>query len=178
MAVDWKQALADPTAAISLRDITDDDRPFLSNLYASTRTDELAVLDWSEAEKSTFLDSQFQAQHAHYLTHYKNAEFLLILRRDEAIGRVYLDQGREELRLMEISLLPALRGQGLGGAMVDRLLGQADRLGLVTGLHVEAFNPAMRLYRRRGFDVVETRGVYEYMQRPPGRTPDQENTAS
>lgn len=182
MPADWKLILADPAAGIALRAITDGDRPFLSMLYASTRADELAVLDWSEAQKASFLDSQFQAQHTHYQSNYRNAEFLLVLQRSEAIGRIYVDQGREELRLMEISLLRSIRGKGLGGAMIDRLLDQADRLGLVTGLHVEAFNPAIHMYLRRGFEIVETRGVYEYMQRRPDRaaerTPDQENTAS
>jgi ribosomal protein S18 acetylase RimI-like enzyme len=42
-------------------------------------------------------------------------------------------------------------------------------------IHVEAFNPALRLYRRLGFEHADTNGVYFLMRWTP---PPQVNTAS
>ena len=41
-------------------------------------------------------------------------------------------------------------------------------------IHVESFNPALRLYRRRGFEHADTSGVYFLMR----WTPPQVKTAS
>ena len=62
----WSRAAA---AGLTFRPIADADLPFLARLYASTRMEELAVTDWSDAQKTAFLQSQFDAQHAHYQKH-------------------------------------------------------------------------------------------------------------
>ena len=62
----------------TLRPITTHDKPFLYRLYASTREDEMAMVPWSEAEKETFLTSQFNAQHTFYHQQFVEAEFLII----------------------------------------------------------------------------------------------------
>ena len=65
--------------------------------------------------------------------------------------------------------MPALRGGGIGTALMHALLAHADTLGLPVTLHVEPFNPALRLYTRLGFVAVEERGLYLFMRRPaPG----------
>jgi hypothetical protein len=48
---------------LTLRPIQKDDEEFLGRVYASTRTEELAPLAWSEDEKAAFLRSQSAAQH-------------------------------------------------------------------------------------------------------------------
>lgn len=63
--------------------------------------------------------------------------------------------------------MPNHRNQGLGNALMCSLLQHADCHQLTVGLHVEPFNPALRLYQRLGFSQAETRGVYLFMQRPP-----------
>ena len=59
------------------------------------------------------------------------------------------------------------RNQGLGTALMGALLGHADDQQITASLHVEPFNPALRMYQRLGFVHAETRGVYWFMQRPP-----------
>ena len=53
-------------------------------------------------------------------------------------------------------------GEVLLGAIVD----EGDRDGLPVTIHVERHNPALRLYDRLGFEVVEDLGVYLYLRRP------------
>jgi GNAT superfamily N-acetyltransferase len=65
-----------------------------------------------------------------------------------AIGRIYVDTTRVEVRLMEVTLLPEARRRGIGTLLLDALLAYADGLGLPVSLHVEPFNPAKRMYER------------------------------
>jgi len=162
---DWRRAAA---AGLTFRPITDADLPFLARLYASTRAEELAPVPWSEAEKAAFCESQFRAQHAHYQAHYRGADFLVIVRAGAPAGRLYLASWAREHRLIDIALLPAERGRGLGTALMRDLMDEAAAAGKALSIHVEQFNPAMRLYRRLGFLGVEEQGVYELLRWTPG----------
>lgn len=156
---------------LSLRWITDVDLPFLADLYASTRRDELAQTPWSEEERTKFLSWQFEAQHKHYLEHYPDCEFLVVEKAAgaamEPIGRLYLDRWAEEIRLVDIALLPAHRGGGHGGAILEGILAEGAKSGLPVSIHVESENPALRLYERLGFEHVDTNGVYHLMRWSP-----------
>lgn len=158
-----------------LREEREADLPFLIDLYASTRADELAPVPWPEAQKRAFLEHQFALQREQYRQHYGGAEWLLIERGVAPIGRLYLRRGGEEVRLMDIALVASARGAGLGTRVTQRVLDWADALGLPVSLHVEPFNPAYRMYRRFGFAYVRSTGVYHFLQRVPGTPlqPDQ-----
>ncbi|RMF80917.1 MAG: N-acetyltransferase [Chloroflexi bacterium] len=156
---------------ISFRPITDDDMPFLSRLYASTREDELAATPWSADEKAAFLQMQFMAQHTHYHEHYPDASYDLILADGEPIGRLYIDRWEDEIRLMDIALLPEHRNKGLGTRLMNDILDEARQKKLPVRIHVEKFNPALRLYQRLGFYELEDKGVYLFMEWSPDRNP-------
>ena len=148
-----------------LRPATDADRDFIAGIYATTREEELRQVSWSAAQKRTFTDWQSQQQEAHYGLHYPAAE-RLVVEKGEPIGRIYVDTTSAEVRLMEVTLLPPWRKQGIGTRLTSLLLEYADELRLPASLHVEPFNPAKRMYERFGFVVEETRGLYEFMVRP------------
>lgn len=155
-----------PTA-YGLKQRSEADMPFLRLLYAQTREDELAPVPWTAQQKEAFLADQFNKQHSHYLQHYPQAQWWVLTCRGLPMGRLYWEQTPHELRVMDISLMPNHRNQGLGNAVMCSLLQHADCHQLTVGLHVEPFNPALRLYQRLGFSQAETRGVYLFMQRPP-----------
>jgi GNAT superfamily N-acetyltransferase len=163
-AAEWTRAAA---AGLRFRLIAEADLPFLARLYASTRMEELAVTDWSDAQKAAFLQWQFEAQHAHYQKHYASAEFFVIEQAEEPIGRLYLARWASEHRIVDIAMLPEHRGQGLGTALLADLLHEAARAGKAVSIHVEKFNPAMSLYRRLGFVAAGEEGAYELMRRSP-----------
>lgn len=158
---------------IHLRPATDDagDLAFLCALYASTRAEELAPVPWPDDVKTAFLRSQFEAQHVHYHQHYAGANFDVIMLNKTPIGRLYVHRTPNEFRLMDIALLPEYRNQGIGSALIEAVLAEADAAGIFVGLHVERFNPAYRLYTRMGFVEVEDREVYVYMTRPVATRP-------
>jgi ribosomal protein S18 acetylase RimI-like enzyme len=151
-------------AASSLRPALEDDRPFLLDVYASTRADELALVSWTDDEKEAFIAQQYAAQDATYRARYPDGSFLVIEVQGRPVGRLYLARLMDEIRVVDIALLPAARGQGIGTALLRGVLGEAEGKGLVVRLHVEAWNPAMRLYQRLGFRRLETRGIYEFME--------------
>lgn len=152
---------------IALRPIRDDDRDFLNALYASTREDEMKLLEWSEEEKRRFLAMQFDAQHKFYMEHFGQAQFDLIVRGGEPIGRLYVDRREDEIRLIDIALLPEFRGRGIGGRLLKNLLDEGAEAGKPVRIHVERFNPALRLYRRLGFKQIGDTGVYFLMEWSP-----------
>ena len=169
---DAAAAFAMPAALLGegyvLRPETDADLAFLATLFASTREEELAVVPWTAEQKRAFLDAQFKAQRHHYRTYNAGCAFDVIEHRGTPIGRLYVEAGRRRLYVVDIALMPAWRGRGLGTAILAALQDCARTSGRTLGIMVEKFNPAMRLYRRLGFTDVADHGVYQEMEWRPG----------
>jgi ribosomal protein S18 acetylase RimI-like enzyme len=152
---------------ITLRPIRPEDQEFLCALYASTRQDELAAVDWPAHQKEAFLRMQFDAQHKYYQEYYPEAAFQVILLDGQPVGRLYVQRWDEEIRLIDISFLPEHRGHGLGSSLLSGLMGEARSSGRSLTIHVEKFNPALRLYERLGFRQAADRGVYWFLEWRP-----------
>jgi ribosomal protein S18 acetylase RimI-like enzyme len=152
---------------IALRAVAEHDEPFLRQLYASVREDELAVVPWDEDEKDAFLRQQFDAQDAYYREHYDGASYHVIEVEGQPAGRLYLARWVDEIRIMDIALVPEYRGRGIGTALLRTLVEEGVRTGRRVSIHVEKHNPAWRLYERLGFEPVADRGVHMLMEVPP-----------
>jgi GNAT superfamily N-acetyltransferase len=153
-----------------------DDEPFLLALYASVRAPELEQLAWTDEQKALFVRHQFDAQSAHWRENYHDTSFDIIERDGIAIGRLYVARWRDEIRVVDIALMPEYRGAGLGAALLHELFDEGDRTGRPVTIHVEIYNPARRLYDRLGFISKEDKGIYLLMERPASAP--QVNTAS
>ena len=149
---------------LTFRPIADADLPFLARVYASTRSEELAAAPLSDAQKDSFLAEQFRLQHAHYQKYYPDADWLVTMRGGEDIGRLYIEHWPTQHRIIDIAFLPEHRGKGLGEALLRDLMDEAVAVDKDVSIHVEKFNPAMRLYRRLGFATEEDKGVYDLMR--------------
>jgi ribosomal protein S18 acetylase RimI-like enzyme len=147
--------------------------PFLLRLYRSTREDELAmVVDWSDEQKDWFILMQFNAQHTWYQEHYVGASFDVVLVDDVPAGRLYVHRREREIRLVDITFLPEFRNQGLGTSLLRSLFAEAETTGTPLTIHVEKYNPAMRLYERLGFTRIDETGPYDLMEwRPASAKP-------
>ena len=153
-----------------LRRLEDADLPFLKALYRSLREPELALLPPDLVE--TFLDQQFRAQYHHYTTCYDSERYRIVELDGRPVGRLFVARWPEEYRIVDIALLPEFRGGGLGGHLLRALLREADDAGLPVSIHVERHNPALRLYRRLGFELADDgNAVYLLMRRPVGAGP-------
>lgn len=140
---------------------------FLARVYASTRWEELQQVPWSDEQRLTFLRQQFDAQHIYYMEHFVDAAFDLILIEGKPGGRLYLDRRADEIRLIDISLLPEFRNRGIGGRLMADILNEGRETGRLVRIHVEHNNPALRLYQRLGFQKIEEQGVYHLMEWTP-----------
>ena len=149
---------------VTFRPETEDDAEFLYRIYAGTREQEMRMVDWPDEQKDEFLRSQFHAQTLHYKNNYIDAEYSIILVDGQPAGRLYLHQDPGDLRIMEISLIPEHRGSGIGTLLLREIMDRAAAAGHIVSIHVEQFNPALRLYERLGFKAVDTNGVYYLLQ--------------
>lgn len=164
-----------PDPRVTFRPIAPDDMDFLLRVYRSTREEELAmVVDWTDEQKDAFVRHQFEAQSVWYRDHYGGAQFDVVLVDGVPAGRLYVHRREREIRLVDITLLPEFRQGGVGTSLLRDLLAEGEVAGKPVTIHVEVFNPAMRLYERLGFSPIEERGPYRLMEwKPP-----QLNTAS
>lgn len=145
--------------------VTPGDEPFLFELYASTRQAEVAGWGWDPAMSQTFLQMQWRAQSHAYAAQYPGADHRLILVDGERAGRLLVHRTDDAVRLVDIALLPAFQGRGIGGELIRGLQAAAGAAGRPILLHVLQGNPVRRLYERLGFRAVDgTDGVYERME--------------
>lgn len=152
---------------VALRPVAPGDEAFLQRAYASTRADELAVVNWNADQKRAFVAMQFAAQHQHYREHYADAAFGIVLVGGEPAGRLYVARWPGEFRIVDLALLPEYRDRGIGGGILRDLQAEAAAAGKPLRIHVEIFNPARRLYERLGFRTIEDKGVYHFMEWRP-----------
>jgi GNAT superfamily N-acetyltransferase len=148
-----------------LRPETPSDADFLLTLYLSVRWPELAATHWPDASKRAFLASQFQTQKQQYGATYSGLERLIIEAASAPVGRLYFLSTEREIRVVDISLLPAWRNHGIGSALLQQLGCEADSARKPLCLQVELHNPALRLYQRLGFQVRDTSGPYWALER-------------
>lgn len=147
------------------------DLDFLRELYASTRREEMVPSGWPQERIEEFLLQQFEAQHSFYQENFSSSDFDLIRSSsNDLIGRLYLDERDDEFRIIDIALLPDWRGQGIGGDILRRIIERAFEVGKAVAIHVEQNNPAMHLYSRLGFEMIEEQGVYHLMEVKPPTT--------
>ncbi len=152
--------------AVQLRSVTAADESFLLSLFAEQRRPALAVTGWTDAEQDAFLASQFALQSKAYTAGFPSGEFHLITWQGQPIGRLYVAQLEDEIRVVDLALIPSFRGQGIGTYLLQTIVSRADTARLKVRFHVEIRNPARRLYERLGFKLVLEHGPYLLMERP------------
>ncbi len=150
------------------------DRAFLARVYASTREEELAAVPWTPAQKASFVAMQFDAQDAYWQEQRPGTERTVVLVGGRPAGRLYVDRAADEIRIVDIALLPEFRGSGAGTALLRSVLDEGDRRGLPVTIHVEKGNRARALYARLGFVPVSDAGAYDLYAHPPTPAGDQE----
>ena len=141
--------------SVRLRAVSAEDDLFLLKVYASTRADELARVPWAAAQVAAFLRMQFDAQQLHYQTHNPTATHDIILLNERPIGRLYVARRDQEIRILDITILPEYRNQGTGTSLIKELIDEAARVLKPLNIYVEFYNPSLRFFERLGFLKVD-----------------------
>jgi len=140
--------------ALSLRPMMASDKSFNEDLYRSTR-DDLRLIDAKEDFIDALIEFQQRAQTQGYGDMFPNAMYFIAEYHHERIGRVVLDFGRNEVRVVDIALIRAARGKGFGGQILQAVQLVASKVMAPVTLSVRYNNlAAKQLYTRLGF-VVE-----------------------
>ncbi len=148
---------------VSMRPCRAEDEPFLFKVYSSTRTNEMALVPWTQEQKDAFLHMQFNAQYRHYAANFPDAQFLIILKDHEPIGRLYLHRVPREILILDIAILPEYRNMGIGTLLIRGMQAEAHRANSIIRLHVESSSQAKAFYERLGFVTTSEIGFYYEM---------------
>jgi GNAT superfamily N-acetyltransferase len=159
---------------LALRPVTADDEAFLLSVYTSTRADELGQVEWQEGQKEAFVKWQFDLQRREYDGRFPDAEYHLILIDDRPAGRIWIGRDTEQIRLLDIALLPEFQNHGAGTLLLRRLIDESARTNKPLRHMVFVLNnDAHRFYERLGFVIIEDLGAYKHMEwRPQAESTD------
>ena len=157
------------SANIKLRPVSADDYDFLVALYGSTRAEEMAMVPWTTEQQETFIRLQFAAQQDHYAKKYPTASHDIIMSDNRPVGHLYVARLDQEIRIVDITLMPAERNAGIGSRLLEQLLDEANGSGKITSIYVEEFNPSLRLFERLGFSPSEQHGIHLLLQCNPSQ---------
>lgn len=150
---------------VSLRPVTDADQEFLVGVYASTRAEELAQVDWDDSQKDAFIRWQFGLQKQEYNTRYPDARYDVILVDDQPAGRIWVGADDTQIRLLDIALLTEFQNRGAGTYLLRQLIDEAKRAQKPLRHMVFMLNEnAHRFYERLGFVTIEDVGGYKHME--------------
>lgn len=144
---------------VVLRAVRAGDEPILLEIYASTRAEELAITDWTEAQRNAFVTMQFAAQQQYYQVQFPQGEHRIILANGQPVGRFYTDENEDEIKIIDITVLPNYRNAGIGSPLIRELMERAQKAGKPVRIYVESYNRSLRLFERLGFAKVEEDGI-------------------
>ncbi len=148
---------------VSLRPMSASDNSFIESLYRSTR-DDLRLLDAEDDFIEDLIELQRYAQTQGYGEMFPNAMYFVAEYHGERIGRVVLDFGQNEIRVVDIALIPAARGKGYGSQLLQAIQLAAGKVMAPVTLSVRSDHlRAKQLYARLGFVVEEVRVPVERM---------------
>lgn len=139
------------TVPLHIRPAEPADQAFFTELYRSTR-DELLALIADPRYIDGIIAMQHQAQLAAYRNSYPDALYQVLELDGLAAGRLVTASVAGALRVVDIAVLPAMRGRGVAGEALCRLQRQAAQQGRDLTLAVRRDRAvARRLYAALGF---------------------------
>ena len=128
-----------------LRIATDADYDFLYDLHVATLR--------AYVERTWGWDEAFQR--AHFREHWNPSACQIVVVGGRDAGVLQVQRRGGEIVLGNIRIAPAWQRRGLGTAIIQDILSQAQKDGLPVVLQVLKVNPAKRLYERLGFVVTD-----------------------
>lgn len=139
-------------ADINIRPATASDEHFLKDLHDQNRLWEFAPVKKSDPELyGRIMKQQYDAHHSQYFDLYDIAKYGIIQWTNIPIGRIYVDYRDNEVRILQIGVLPDYQGKGIASIVLRGLCVDAAFRKLPVRLFVHPLNQAHRLYQELGF---------------------------
>lgn len=146
---------------------TDQDEPFLLQLYCNIRADEFSSWPMPEEQKSFLMQMQYNMQKQQYDQQLSYRRYDVIWHDEQRIGRFIVDRQEDGWRIIDISILPSMQNQGIGSRLITDLQNEAKLQNKKVALSVLLTNPAKSLYERLGFKEYRRDEVYMGMEYTP-----------
>jgi ribosomal protein S18 acetylase RimI-like enzyme len=144
------------------------DEPFLRHLVVETAAAELGASAWPEPMRTHLLGVQYTSRRQSHGVNYPEAESQVIEVDGVDAGWAVVNTSPDEVRLVDIMVLPELRGRGIGTAVIRELLATGRDAGKPVRLNVNIMNQgAIRLYERLGFRRIDGDEVQHVMECSP-----------
>lgn len=145
------------------------DEGFLAQLYASTRADLLHIPVPRDVVDAIIRHQQL-LQGQGYAASFPQAQYLVLEHLGAPVGRLVLNEGLDELRVVDISIMPRERRRGHARAVLRSLQERARDTGAALTLRVHKDNANARaLYASMGFKAISSDEVSEQMRWTPAR---------
>lgn len=162
----------DLPGGIRLRMTRPSDRPIERRIHDANRQD-LYLIDREADFVQSILDLQFRARDQGYGEQFPDAQYYMIEKSGDVVGRLVVDFGHNEVRIIDIALLPACHNQGIGTQVITALQNVAGKIAASLALSVRQDNLAgISLYQKLGFipdpDTIPG-AMYLLMVWKPGR---------
>ena len=139
---------------IRFRPATASDVDFLYALHVATMK---GYVDQTWGWDDAFQESVFRKN-------YVPAEIQVIIFAEKDIGMLSLEEREEDIFLRAIEIHPDYQGQGIGRAIIQKIIAAGALKMKPAFLHVLKVNPAKRLYERLGFSVVSETSTHFQMR--------------
>lgn len=154
-----KHSVEDKKARCFLRPARAEDENFLFQLFAESQEHLAAFKPNAELYKS-LIESQYQGRKQSYLAGFSQAADAILCLQDEIrgaspVGRILVDCQPERWRIIDLAVLAAQRGSGLGSWAIRLCQQRCAAAGVKLALAVKPENRARRLYERLGFRATE-----------------------
>ena len=149
-----------PSAFVTLRPVGHDDEGFLIVLYATTRAEEMALVPWTDEQKAAFVKMQFIARESEYRQRYPTAKHEIVESDEQPVGHLYVARLEQEIRIVDVTILPQERNRGIGTFLLTELLEEGQEKKLPVTIYVEENNPSLKLFERLGFRQVDQHGLH------------------
>lgn len=148
---------------LGIRPARPEDRGFIESLYRSTR-DDLRLINGEKEFVEELIGMQQQAQTQGYGDMFPNAMYFVVERLGERVGRIVVDFGPNEVRLVDIAFIPQARGRGYGSQVVKAMQSAAGHARAPLTLSVSRSNlRARQAYLSLGFRVERGDAMSEHM---------------
>src|SRR5436309_376651 len=157
----------DKSQIITFRAVAPEDEEFLLKLYKSSRGDDLRGLGWSGDRISEFLEMQYEAQQRLHENDYQNVTDEIVLLDGKPAGHLSVERREDEIRCVDIALVPENRRTGIGTLLIRRLQDEARGANKPLRLQVIRFNRAVTLLDRLGFVRTSETGTHFQMEWVP-----------
>lgn len=154
--------------SLKLLPVSHSDYSLLFEIYISSRADELKFVPWTNEQKNAFLEAQFQAQTNHYHSTYPDGSFDLIKLQDETAGRLFQAELDDEIRIIDITILPQFRNRGISTLLLSEVLESGTNKQKPVTIYLDKYSPAQNLFSRLDFIPVADDGVYCLWERKFG----------